>query len=326
MVSGENLAFADPVTPLQTEMLVTRDGGILQLRNYAVATIPSIAFTQATWVKLLATSDKDTDSEYRSSMVFFDSFRRLPYEIRLRVGATPPGVAITLTVPVPKEFIDQTPNNHQIMAWVQVDQGDMDHFEVAAYTFSDKDSTVVIQLPVWAFTNKRPTSNREFEAIVIVGTVASSSGLDEKDRKIELLSQELARERKKIQELTAELNALRPPSAGEAVSVTEIVAVPEKYLDKELVLEGLWLEGNFTFLNPIDFFTLRAKDNNATVYCSFDKIKFDLDSRRILVAKLPLQTVRVRGYLRDAAKSTGGKTPGRGHPARFFFDVIKVEN
>lgn len=321
-------ALADTAAIAETDAIMARDGGTVRLRDYAVLTAPPAAFDKATTVRLLATSDKATDEDYRTSMVFLDSFRRLPNEIRVRVGANPPHIPLILSARMPKSFFDATPKNQRVIAWVQIDQGDMDHFEVLSYTFNDKDSTVEIQLPPWAFTNKRPRSNREFEAVVILGTGASSSQPDERDRKIELLRKDLDQERARVKALTAELDALRPRSPGAAIPVTEIMALPKRYLDKEIVIEGEWTTGGYGFRlhDSVSTFTLRSRETGAFAYCYFQPDRLDPDSRRILMAKSLGQTVRVRGYLRDPSKHTPTYTPFSGSVNSFAaFEVTKVE-
>ena len=159
--------------------------------------------------------------------------------------------------------------------------------------------------------------------LLLAGCASSGQELRQKEAEIQSLTGQLSEKEKKIEELTKQLNALRPPAMREAVSVTEVVAVQEEYVGKEILMEGV-LPYDFTLHKPITSFYLRGVRGAVMIYCYFETQQLHPTSRRILASKKLHETVGVRGRLLKASESLVFKVhhyPREG----FVFHVNKVE-
>lgn len=143
-------------------------------------------------------------------------------------------------------------------------------------------------------------------------------------KKTKELQTQLQAERKKVEELTAQLALVRPPLDGETLPVDELVAVPEKYVEKEIVVEGKLGTLPF-FRGPGGHFILRSLESRASIQCYFERKKLDPASRRLLVATKPLDKLRVFGRL---VRESNGIADQVGIRAKsgFEFHVTKIES
>ena len=166
------------------------------------------------------------------------------------------------------------------------------------------------------------------------GLVLSSCAgprVEEKDAEIQALQsqvqsiqQELDVERRKLQELTLKLRTLQPPLEGKAVPVRELVALPDEYLHKEVLVEGR-LVAEALVRDPVGYFVLSALDSNQVIQCYFKLQDLDPNSRRLLTAKQPYTKMRVLGRLTrtsDGLASEIGIRPNSGYE----FHVLKIED
>ena len=101
------------------------------------------------------------------------------------------------------------------------------------------------------------------------------------------LERQLESERKANAELTEKLHTLRPPIGDEKpLSVKEIITVPEIYLGKELLVEGMLSRGTVSIRDPISNFMLQSDIPNFYLHCYFMTDQLDVGSRRLLVSKM----------------------------------------
>lgn len=148
--------------------------------------------------------------------------------------------------------------------------------------------------------------------------------LDAQKRKVKALKARLRKERKKVKALTVVLQAVHPPLEGEAFPVDELVAVPEKYLGKELIVEGK-LGAPAYFRGPGGHFVLKSLGSMASIQCYFKKEDLDPNSRRILAAKSPRQEMRILGRLLEASGGLSSQI-GIRSKSGYEFHVTKIES
>lgn len=137
------------------------------------------------------------------------------------------------------------------------------------------------------------------------------------------LKRELASERKKVKELTARLEAVHPPLEGKALPVDELVAVPERYLGKEVIVEGKLGSPAF-FRGPGGHFVLKSRASLASIQCYFRREDLDPNSRRILAAKAPREEMRILGRLLKASAGLSEQV-GIRSKSGYEFHVAKIE-
>ena len=137
------------------------------------------------------------------------------------------------------------------------------------------------------------------------------------------VQKELEAEREKVKGLTAKLQAVLPPRDGAVFPVDELAAVPEKYLGKEVIVEGKLGTLPF-FRGPGGHFVLKSLESRASIQCYFVRKTLDPASRRLLVAKKPLETLRIVGRMIKTSNGLGNQI---GIPADsgFEFHVTKIE-
>ncbi|MFQ5960766.1 MAG: hypothetical protein ACE5MG_05175 [Candidatus Methylomirabilales bacterium] len=143
-------------------------------------------------------------------------------------------------------------------------------------------------------------------------------------RKRARLQRKLTSERKKVKELTAQLEAVHPPLEGEALPVDELVAVPERYLGKDIIVEGKLGSPAF-FRGPGGHFVLKSRASLASIQCYFRRKDLDPNSRRILAAKAPRQEMRILGRLLRASAGLSGQVGIRSQSG-YEFHVTKIES
>ena len=151
-----------------------------------------------------------------------------------------------------------------------------------------------------------------------------SPELREMDSRVKSLEKELQAEREKVKELTTQLQALRPLVTGQSVPIAEIVAVPEEYLGKEILIEGE-VAYRPSFREHVSYFILKDLKSKNTLQCYFKTQELDRDSRRLLVNKGLGQKIKITGQL---ARTTAGLASQiRMRPERGYeFHVSKVIN
>jgi len=104
-------------------------------------------------------------------------------------------------------------------------------------------------------------------------------------------------EREKVKELTSTLRVLHPAGAGPVLPIVELVAVPEQYVGKNVVVEGNLIDPA-QLRDPISHFWVSSSDG-APVALNWFFITQDLDpnSRRLLVATKRGDLLHVSGLL-----------------------------
>ncbi len=110
------------------------------------------------------------------------------------------------------------------------------------------------------------------------------------------LQRELAIERERANDLTRKLRALTPPLEGEALPVSELIAVPENYLDKEVIIEGR-LDHGPIFTDSFGSLMIRDLSVTAAINCFFRPRDLDPAARRLLIAMKQHDKIRVVGRL-----------------------------
>lgn len=187
----------------------------------------------------------------------------------------------------------------------------------------------------------RKPLNSTLVLFLILGVLASAcahSQGSEKDATIQSLQNQLAAEKKKraqlqkelegergkVKELTAKLQAVLPPRDGDVFPVDELAAVPEKYLGKDVIVEGKLGTLPF-FRGPGGHFVLKSLKSRASIQCYFVRDALDPSSRRLLVGKKPLETLRIVGRMVKTSNGLGNQI---GIPADsgFEFHVTRVES
>lgn len=148
--------------------------------------------------------------------------------------------------------------------------------------------------------------------------------LEVEKRKARELETQLNAERKKMRELTAQLQAVLPPLDGAVFPVDELAAVPEKYLGKDVIVEGKLGTPPF-FRGPGGHFVLKSLASRASIQCYFARQALDPSSRRLLVGKKPLETLRIVGRMVKTSNGLGNQI---GIPADsgFEFHVTKIQD
>lgn len=147
--------------------------------------------------------------------------------------------------------------------------------------------------------------------------------INEHQKKIQELEEALADERKMVKKVTEQLFTLRPPLTETALTIGEIIAVPEDYLNKEIVVKGVLISGTLNLNNPIAMFSLREEHSNYSVLCFFETDKLDPASRRLLV-KNTGKTNWIRGKFVRASEGLMSQL-GKKYGAKYELDVIRVE-
>ncbi len=104
------------------------------------------------------------------------------------------------------------------------------------------------------------------------------------ETQLKKLQNDMAVERAKNVQLTEQLQVITPPEPGKLVPVTELLAVPELYLNKTIQVEGrvpaVIVRWNYSG------FTLNALvDAEKQIICYYKSLDLDPVSRRLLIAR-----------------------------------------
>ncbi len=142
------------------------------------------------------------------------------------------------------------------------------------------------------------------------------------EQQLHSMERQLQAEKTRNAKLSSEIQAILPPKTGQTVSVSEVIALPEQYANKDIVLEGLLLSEVY-FDKDIGRFVIHGTGRRHNMQCFFKRANLDQLSRRVLVSKLPNNRVVIQGRL---ASSDDGfsKLTGSYFPGGYEFHVEKV--
>lgn len=141
----------------------------------------TVIFPEGSIIPTKATLKKVSDAEIQYTFdETADIFRvkdKSPFQYILNIGNNPPqNDSISVTIKLPNNTSSQPLANYGYEFFVQVlqDGGEetLDLFEIIPSTFNPTTNTINVNIPIWAFTNKRNTS-KTYEAIF---TIASTPG------------------------------------------------------------------------------------------------------------------------------------------------------
>ncbi|KRT70389.1 MAG: hypothetical protein XU15_C0005G0120 [candidate division NC10 bacterium CSP1-5] len=120
------------------------------------------------------------------------------------------------------------------------------------------------------------------------------------------LERELEVERKKVGELIGKIRTIQPPIEGQVLPVSELVAIPENYLDKEIIVEGSLYYGP-EFRDTVGHLIVRDLNSSAfaNIHCYFRPRDLDPESRRLLVAMKQHAKIRMLGRLVNSSEGLG---------------------
>lgn len=146
--------------------------------------------------------------------------------------------------------------------------------------------------------------------------------LKQYDAQLHKLEQQLQQEKARNEKLSNEIQAILPPKAVKSTPISEIIALPELYVDKEIVLTGS-LVSQVHFEKDIGHFMIQGTSLNLSVHCYFRRDSLDQLSRRLIVTKEARNQIQVQGRL---VKSTFGlsKELGIRYPFGYEFAVEKI--
>jgi len=160
--------------------VIPADGGTVTLGDRATVTFPSDAFASPQPVVLSATSNAETALDWQVSAEMFAAGARTAYELRLDTGTTRPQAGIRVVLDVPSDFAARVPADSEIQVFAQLFQdagGEaLDQFELFASVYSAAESTVTVELPAEAFTNRR-NARMTYEAVFLLATTPTRPGL-----------------------------------------------------------------------------------------------------------------------------------------------------
>ncbi len=149
--------------------IISPQGGTITLDEYATVTFPASVFSSNNTITVSATSSPETEANYIHSGSIYKAGTRLPYEVRINSGYIKPATPFDIVLKVPDFFISTLHANAKIIVFAQIDQGDIDNFEVFPSTFDSITKTIRLTLSAVTFTETRRL-DKTYEAIVIVGT------------------------------------------------------------------------------------------------------------------------------------------------------------
>lgn len=151
---------------------------------------------------------------------------------------------------------------------------------------------------------------------------ASGQNVRPTDQQLHSLERQLQEEKAHNAKLSAEIQAILPPKAGQPISVNDVIAIPEQYANKAISIEGT-LSSQVHFEKGIGHFVLQASNNNNIVHCFFKRTSLDQLSRRMLLSKSPHARVRILGRLVSSVDGLA-KALGFHYPGGYEFQVDKI--
>jgi archaellum component FlaG (FlaF/FlaG flagellin family) len=169
--SVEITILGSSTTPSTTEV-ISPAGGTITLGGIAVV-FPSGAFPADTLVTVSLTSSEETREDFEVTAEIFSPGARLPFEIRINSGLTPPATPIKAVVNLPDSFLSSLPTDSEVQAFAQVFENGgeetLDSFELFPSSFDPTTKILSVDLPLEVFTAERKI-DPSYEAIVIIGS------------------------------------------------------------------------------------------------------------------------------------------------------------
>lgn len=169
-------------TTSSTTEVISPAGGTITLGGIAVL-FPSGVFPAETLVTLSLTSSEETREDFDVTAEIFSPGPRLPFEIRINSGLTPPATPIKAVVDLPDSFLSSLPSDGEVQAFAQVFENGgeetLDSFEIFPSSVDPTAKVLSVELPVEVFTAEREI-DPSYEAVVIIGSTptkpASATG------------------------------------------------------------------------------------------------------------------------------------------------------
>lgn len=162
--------------PDSTSLLISPQGGSIELIGYASVEFPPGSFNSETQIYLLAASNPDVEVAYEVARAKFSAGPRLPYEIYINTGSSPPLEDFNVTIFPTDEFLTNLGTDFNIAAFVRVYQdagmGIYDHFEYISSEFDPESVTISMTVPKWIVTNKRNQENT-FDVVILCGSISN---------------------------------------------------------------------------------------------------------------------------------------------------------
>lgn len=161
-------------------LTIGTDGGTIELPDVAKVWFPQGAFDSSRTVTLKVTSDNDVNQLFDETASIFRTAGRLPYELRIGTGNTPPlSETIQVEMHVPNSLIQSMPADHAIEAFVSIEQGGAQEipytvFELLDSQYDPTNQILTFEVPGAAFANNSLTQG-EYQAII---TLAPTPGTD----------------------------------------------------------------------------------------------------------------------------------------------------
>lgn len=174
-----HLGHGDVLGPCGTSTTgsISPSGGALQLTDILSIVFPAGAFSSTATVSIRTTQSDVVAAAFDETTVIFRPLLRLPYEVRINTGITPPiSDTVDVEIAVPQTFLAALPPSSQIDVFVQIFQDGgqevLDAFELFQGVFDAASRQVSVSLPTQMFTTSR-TQDGTWEAIL---TLAATPG------------------------------------------------------------------------------------------------------------------------------------------------------
>jgi murein DD-endopeptidase MepM/ murein hydrolase activator NlpD len=149
---------------------IPQSGGSINLNGMALITFPNGAFAATNTVRVSVSNSPAVHEDFSATA----EGPRLPYEIRINSGSTPPAGAFDVSINVPESFASSVASDHQLEIFAQpLETGTIEalgHFHGFASTFDAGTRTLSATLPAEAFTNES-SGDGSYEAILIVADI-----------------------------------------------------------------------------------------------------------------------------------------------------------
>jgi murein DD-endopeptidase MepM/ murein hydrolase activator NlpD len=150
-------------------------GGTLQLTDILRIVFPAGAFSSTARVSIRTTQSDTVAAAFDETTVVFRPLGRLPYEVRINTGVTPPiSDTVDVEFAVPEAFFAALPPNAQINVFAQIFQDGgqevLDEFELFQGAFDAASRRFFASLPTQMFTTAR-TQDGTWEAILTLAAI-----------------------------------------------------------------------------------------------------------------------------------------------------------
>lgn len=156
--------------------LIGNKGGKIELPGIAAVSFPSGAFESPQSVLLRITTDNGVNELFNDTAAIFRRLNRVPYEIRIGTGDSPPrSDTVSVEMKVPEELFESVASGFTIEVLVGIEQGgalELPHtvFEIMDSKYIHDERVVRCEIPAAAFANN-PLTQGEYQAIIIVALV-----------------------------------------------------------------------------------------------------------------------------------------------------------